>query len=99
MERWIIVGALIIAVVILISIYRMSLRKNRLLTDYVMLMVLDKETYAIQRSSLAEYVEATQAENGTDLATKVSRRIASELPNNADRVARLLWDFKTRKSL
>jgi hypothetical protein len=44
MEWWII-GVLAIATIILISIYRVSLRENRALTNYALLLMLDDETY------------------------------------------------------
>ena len=49
---WWIIAILAIAVVILVSIYRISLRENRDLTHYMLLLVLNDEIYRAARVNL-----------------------------------------------
>jgi hypothetical protein len=55
MEWWIIIG-LSVVVLILIAIYRRSLRENRAVVHYALILLLSDDIYKIQRSKLAQYV-------------------------------------------
>jgi hypothetical protein len=70
MEWWII-GVLGIAVVILASIYRISLREGRELTHYLLMLILQDEIYRAARINLSNFVASADAKNPAQLSTQV----------------------------
>ena len=57
MEWWI-VAILAVAVVILISIYRISLREGREVTHYLLMLMLQDDLYRAARINLSNFVAA-----------------------------------------
>jgi len=99
MEWWII-GALGVAVVILIAIDRVSLRENRQLANYCLLLLLENEIYEIQKRKLVEFVGKDDSKRAIDLAVKVYiaiGRMAMSFTESGLLVAGLLWDVKQGK--
>jgi hypothetical protein len=98
MASWLAV-ALAIVTLMLIALYRRSLKENRDVTHYALLILLDESVYQSQRKSLREFVQATDANGAPDLGTKVylaTGRLASKLYGNTLGVARLLWKLKNQ---
>ena len=62
MEWWI-VAILAVAVVILISIYRISLREGREVTHYLLMLILQDDLYRAARINLSNLVAAADANN------------------------------------
>jgi hypothetical protein len=95
---WIIAtGILGLIVVMLASVYRLALRENRALANYVLLILLDDGVHDVQRNSLAEFVRTTEARNAADLKISVSlatTRLAEKLSDTGLGVAGLLWKLK-----
>ena len=100
MEWWI-TGVLLIAVIILISIYRISLRENRQLTDYLLLLILNDEVYKAARINLSRVVASADANNPIQLNTLVSLatgKSAANMTKHGISVAALLWQLRKGKS-
>jgi hypothetical protein len=101
MEWWI-VGALGVAVVVLISVYRIALRANRALTNLALLILLDPEVHEKQRASLAEFVRTTDAKSASDLGIRAALAMQSLAIKSHDRmlgVYELLWQLKDRRAV
>jgi hypothetical protein len=95
---WWISGALGVVVLILIAIYRRSLRETRFIAHYLLLILLDEEVYAVQRKALANFVRATDAKNAAELGGKTydgTCQLAEKLSIDMLAVNRLLWKLKT----
>jgi hypothetical protein len=96
MEWWII-AALTGVVLLLTKLYRISLRENRELTNYALLILLDEKVHEVQRASLAEFVRVSDAKNAKELGTNVylaTSKLAARLSGNMLGVAGLLWKLK-----
>jgi len=65
--EWVIIGVLAVAVLILISIYRRSLRESRGLANLVHLILLDSTVYETQSKGLVDLVRRTDAKNAIHL--------------------------------
>jgi len=101
MEWWI-VGALGVAVVVLISVYRIALRANRALTNFALLILLDPEVHEKQRASLAEFVRTTDAKSAGDLGIRAALSMQSFAIKSHDRmlgVYELLWQLKDGRAV
>lgn len=99
MEWWII-GALIIIVLILSSLYRKSLHENRSVVYYELILLLHDGIYRDHRAKLAQYVASTDAKNAYDLGGKVyiaTGNMAAQIKNSGALAAGLLWDLKMGK--
>jgi hypothetical protein len=97
MEWWII-AALSVIVIVLISIYRISLRESRHLTNYVLLILLDEKVHAAQSKSLADLVRSIDAKNAVELGGKINlaaAQLAARLSGTMLGTAGLLWKLKT----
>jgi hypothetical protein len=70
MEWWII-GALIIALIVMITVYQRSLRENRAVVHYAIILLLHDGIHRDHRAKLAEYVASIDAKNAFDLGAKV----------------------------
>jgi hypothetical protein len=96
MEWWI-VGALIMVVIVLISIYRISLRESRTLTNYALLILLDETVHAAERKGLADLVRAIDAKDAGELGVKVNiatAQLAERLSGTRLGTYGLLWKLK-----
>ena len=96
MEWWII-GALTVAVVTLIAIYRRSLRESRGLANLVLLILLDQKIHAAQSKGLVDLVGGIDAKNAGELGGKVylaTCELAERLSGNPLGTAGLLWKLK-----
>jgi hypothetical protein len=99
MEWWI-VAILAIAVVILISIYRISLREGRELTHYLLMLILQDDLYRAARINLSNFVASADANNATQLNTQVfvaAAKSAANMEKHSLVVQRLLWQMKIGK--
>jgi hypothetical protein len=67
MEWWVI-AALAIAVVVLISIYRISLREGRELTHYLLMLILQDDIYRAARINLSNFVTSADAKDAAQLS-------------------------------
>jgi hypothetical protein len=99
MEWWII-GGLVVVLFMMISVYRIALRENRELTNYVLLILLEDGIHKVQSASLAELVRATDAKHAGDLSLKVRiamQSLAAKLSaTTMPGVNGMLWKLKTR---
>ena len=96
MEWWII-GALAVVALVLISVYRIALRENRALTNFLLLILLDPKAHEAHRASLVEFVRATDAKNAGDLSIKTAlatQSAAAKLHHTMLGVNGLLWKLK-----
>jgi hypothetical protein len=96
MEWWII-AALAVALLIMISVYRIALRENRALTNFVLLVLLDSKVYEAQRASVAEFVRAIEAKSAADLGIKTALATQSaslKLAHTVLGTNGLLWKLK-----
>jgi hypothetical protein len=95
---WMIATVVLGAVALLfIHLYRMSLRENRALANYALLILLDDGVYAVQRKGLADLVRSTDARSAVELGPKVylsATNLALRLSGNSAAVAGLLWKLK-----
>jgi hypothetical protein len=97
MQQWII-AALILVVIVLIAVYRRSLRESRGLANLVLLILLDQKVHAAQSKALAEMVRGIDARNAGELGGKVhlaTCELAERLSGNSLGTAGLLWQLKT----
>ena len=69
--EWLIIGVLAVVVLILISIYRRSLREGRGLANLVVLILLDPKVHEAQTKALADLVRGIDAKNAGELGGKV----------------------------
>jgi len=96
--EWVIIGVLAVAVLILISIYRRSLRESRGLANLVHLILLDSKVYETQSKGLVDLVRRTDAKNAFELSGKVylaTCELGERLSSNTLGTAGLLWKLKT----
>ena len=96
MELWII-AALTGVVLLLTKLYRTSLRENRQLTNYALLILLDEKAHEVQRASLADFVRASDAKNAGELGISVrlaTQSLAARLYDTMLGVNGLLWKLK-----
>jgi hypothetical protein len=96
--EWLIIGVLTVVVLILISIYRRSLRESRGLANLVHLILLDPKIYSAQSKGLADLVHGIEAKNAIELSGKVylaTTELAERLSGNSLGTAGLLWKLKT----
>jgi hypothetical protein len=96
--EWLIIGVLAVVVLILISIYRRSLRESRGLTNLVVLILLDPKVHEAQTKGLADLVRGSDAKNAGELGGKVylaTCELAERLSGNSLGTAGLLWKLKT----
>jgi hypothetical protein len=87
-------GALALLVLMLISLYRKSIKERRDLTNYALLILLNKSFYAAQRKSLTKLVRTLDAKGATDLGAKVAlsmARLSARLGHTMLGTAGLLW--------
>jgi len=94
--EWSIIGVL--AVLILISIYRRSLGESRGLANLVVLILLDPKIHEAQTKGLADLVRGIDAKNAGELGGKVylaTCELAERLSGNSLGTAGLLWKLKT----
>lgn len=99
MEWWLI-AAMAVVIIFLIAIYRRSLRENRELAHYALLLMLNEEIYRIHRRKLAEFVASSEAKSAVDLGLKVylaTGRMASQIKDGTLLVAGELWNLKLEK--
>jgi hypothetical protein len=97
---WWIIGGLVIVVVILISIYRISLREGRELTHYLLMLILQDEIYRAARINLSNLVASSEAKNATQLNTQVvlaTGKSAANMEKHSLLVQQLLWQMKIGK--
>jgi hypothetical protein len=96
MEWWI-VAALVVVLLLMIRLYRISLRETRALTNYTLLILLDEKVLAAQRESLREFVRASEAKNAGELGGKVylaTGQLAEKLSHTVLGTNGLLWELK-----
>jgi hypothetical protein len=96
MEWWII-GGLTVVLLILIAIYRRSLRENRNLANYVLLILLDQKIHTVQSKGLADLVRTIDAKNAGELGGRVymaTSQLAERLSGNMLGTYGLLWQLK-----
>jgi hypothetical protein len=96
--EWLIVGVLAVVVVILISIYRRSLRESRGLANLVVLILLDPKVHEAQSKGLVDVVHRIHAKNAGELGGRVFLAIcelAERMSDNSLGTAGLLWKLKT----
>jgi len=96
MEWWII-AALAGALLMMLAVYRISLRENRALTNYVLLILLDETVHASQRRALADFVRASDAKYAGELGGKVylaTGQLAERLRGTMLGTNGLLWKLK-----
>ena len=96
MEWWII-AALVAVTVMMISVYSISLRENRGLTNYVIGILLDEEVYRKQREGLIEFIRQCDAKNATELDTDVrqaAQSLAMKYSVNMLFIHARLWNLK-----
>jgi hypothetical protein len=96
--EWLITGVLAVVVVILIAIYRRSLRESRGLANLVVLILLDPKIHEAQTKGLADLVRGIDAKNAGELGGKVylaTCELAERLSGNSLGTAGLLWKLKT----
>jgi len=97
MEWWII-GGLALVVIMLIAVYRASLRENRNITHYALMMLADPGVYEAQRKSLLEFISKSDAKGASSLGSEVyvvTGNLANRLSFNALAVAGILWKLKS----
>lgn len=100
MEWWLI-GGLCLVVITLISIYRRSLRENRALVHYTIILLLHEGIYNDHRKKMSQYVDTVEAKNAFDLCSKVyiaTGNMAAQMKDSMALAAGLLWDLKTGQS-
>jgi hypothetical protein len=96
--EWLIIGVLTVVVLILISIYRRSLRESRGLANLVVLILLEPKVHEAQTKGLADLVRGSDAKNAFELSSKVylaTCELAARLSGNSIGTAGLLWKLKT----
>jgi hypothetical protein len=94
--EWI-VGALALVVVLLVTLYRKSIRECNHLTNFALLILLDERVYAAQRKGLADLVHTIEAKNAGDLGGRVNLaliQLAERLGDTMLGTAGLLWKLK-----
>jgi hypothetical protein len=99
MEWWII-AILAIAVVILISIYRISLREGREATHYLLMLILQDDIYRAARINLSNLVASADVKNPVQLSTQVfiaAGKSAANMDKHSLLVSQLLWQMKIGK--
>jgi hypothetical protein len=99
MEWWII-AILAIAVVVLTSIYRISLREGREVTHYLLMLILQDDLYRAARINLSNFVASADVKNPGQLSTQVfmaAGKSAANMEKHALLVQQLLWQMKTGK--
>jgi|SRR5581483_125495 len=97
MEWWLI-GILCLVLLVLISIYRRSLRENRAIVHYTIVLLLHDGIYNDHRNKMSQYVCSLEAKNAFDLCSKVyiaTGNMAAQLKDSMALAAGLLWDLKT----
>jgi hypothetical protein len=73
---WIAIG-LAVVLVMLIAVYRVSLKEIRGLKNHLVVILLFEDIYAVQRKDLLEFVRVTQAKNAYDLYHKASLKASA----------------------
>jgi hypothetical protein len=63
MEWWIIAALTFAYLVLLGSMYFISVRESRALTNYALILLLDKDIHATQSAGLMNLIRASDAEN------------------------------------
>ena len=96
MEWWIIAG-LGALVVLFVSVYSISLRENRGLSNYVIGILLDEEIHRKQREGLIEFIRQSDAKNAAELSTNVyqaTQSLAMKYSVNMLFIHARLWNLK-----
>jgi hypothetical protein len=99
MEWWII-AALAVVVVVLISIYRISVREGRELTHYLLMLILQDDIYRAARINLSNFVASADAKNAAQLCSLVfmaTGKSAANMEKHGLLVSQLLWQMKIGK--
>jgi hypothetical protein len=97
--EWV-VGLLAIVAVMFIALYRKSLRENRNITHFALMVLIDPIVYQAQRDSLIEFVRTNAASTASDLgmaAYLATGSLANKMALNPLAVAGLLWQLRTEK--
>jgi hypothetical protein len=98
--EWGIIAILAIAIVILISIYRISLREGREVTHYLLMLILQDDVYRAARINLSDFVASADANNAGQLSTQVfvaTGKSAAFMEKHSLLVQQLLWQMKIGK--
>jgi hypothetical protein len=97
--EWILIALLIIAVIVLVSIYRRSVSESRALRSIVILVLLRDAAYQSHRDGLIELVRKTEAKDAMQLYLNVmvsfdaiALRLAQSSTGGAHIAA--LWQLK-----
>jgi len=96
MEWWII-AALVAVTVMMISVYSISLRENRGLSNYVIGILLDEEVYRKQQESLIEFIRQCDAKDARELSRNVyqaTQSLAMKYSMNVLFIHARLWNLK-----
>lgn len=97
MEWWII-GALVLVILVLGSIYRKSVAENRHLSNFTLLVLLDEGLHKYHQQGLIEYIQAIDAKNAFDLLikTKLAQdQLAEKVASDSSLgVSALLWKIR-----
>ena len=84
-------------VLVLISIYRISLRENRQLMNYALLILLNDGVHKVQRDSLIEFIRQNDAKDFNELGWNVRRKMEAVVLKHFDNILgvnSLIWKFK-----
>jgi hypothetical protein len=95
---WWIVIAFAIVLLLMAMVYRTSLRAQRRLTNYALLLLLNDEVLEKHRADLSEFVRSVDAKGAGDLGLQVYKattKLAVSMSDNSLGVAGLLWKLRT----
>src|ERR1700733_9545536 len=87
-------GVSILAIFLLVALYRRSIRQNSHLTNYALLLLLDDSVHAVQKRGLQELVASLDATGASELGGKVNlavSNLADRLSHTMLGVAGMLW--------
>src|SRR5436305_13527591 len=97
--EWIAGAGAIIAVLFFV-LYQKSLKENRNITNFALMVLIDPGVYQAQRSSLIQFVRASSSQTASDLglaAYLATGNLANKMHLSSLAVAGLLWQLRTQK--
>ncbi len=99
---WWIITVLAVAIIILASVYRISLREreNRQLKQYLLRLILQEEVYRAARIALSNFVASSDAMDAARLNLQVYKAVGKAAANISEHrllVPQLLWELKLGK--
>jgi len=100
MTAWVLVAILGAALLLMIALYRRSVREVNHLITFTLFVLTDESVYQAQRDGLRQFISSTTASNAVELATKVRTSTTQLADRLADKITlgchAAIWNLRQK---